>query len=148
MGSGPMTVHHPVRVSCPASSAEGREDHPVVHVAYEDVGAYANWAGRRLPTEAEWEAAARGGLDQTVFTWGDERERAGDRLANFWHGDFPWRPDSGYGTTTPVGSFPPNGYGLYDMAGNVWDWTAEASDVLCGACELIKSVLRARRAAC
>src|SRR4029453_10604389 len=100
------------------SSIGGREDHPAVHVAYEDAEAYAIWAGRRLPTEAEGEAAARGGLDQKVFTWGDEPERAGDRLANFWHGDFPWRPDNGYGTTTPVGSFPPNEYGLYDMAGN------------------------------
>ena len=107
------------------SSVRGLEDHPVVHIAYEDAEAYANWAGRSLPTEAEWEAAARGGLDQTVFTWGDEPEPAEDRLANFWHGDFPWRPDSGYGTTTPVGSFPPNGYGLFDMAGNVWDWTAD-----------------------
>ena len=107
------------------SSIGGREDHPVVHVAYEDAEAYANWAGRSLPTEAEWEAAARGGLDQTVFTWGDEPESVHARLANFWHGDFPWRSDSGYGTTTPVGSFPPNGYGLYDMAGNVWDWTSD-----------------------
>jgi formylglycine-generating enzyme required for sulfatase activity len=96
-----------------------------VHVAYEDAEAYANWAGRSLPSEAEWEAAARGGLDQMIFTWGDEPEAAGDRLANFWHGDFPWRPDAGYGTTTSVGSFPPNVYGLYDMAGNVWDWTAD-----------------------
>ena len=107
------------------SSISGREDHPVVHVAYEDAEAYANWAGRSLPSEAEWEAAARGGLDQRIFTWGDEPEPAENRLANFWHGDFPWRPDRGYGTTTPVGSFPPNGYGLYDMAGNVWDWTAD-----------------------
>jgi sulfatase modifying factor 1 len=107
------------------SSISGREDHPVVHVGYEDAEMYANWAGRSLPTEAEWEAAARGGLHQTIFTWGDEPEPADDRLANFWHGDFPWRPDRGYGATTPVGSFPPNGYGLYDMAGNVWDWTAD-----------------------
>ena len=80
--------------------------------------------GRSLPTEAEWEAAARGGLDQTAFTWGNEPEPASDRFANFWNGDFPWQPDLGYGTTTPVGAFPPNGYGLYDMAGKVWDWTA------------------------
>jgi sulfatase modifying factor 1 len=107
------------------SSIGGREDHPVVHVAYEDAEAYATWAGRSLPTEAEWEAAARGGLDQKTFTWGDEPEPAGERLANFWHGNFPWRPELGYGTTSPVGSFPANGYGLYDMAGNVWDWTAD-----------------------
>ena len=109
----------------PGSSISGREDHPVVHVAYEDAEAYANWTGRSLPSEAEWEAAARGGLDQTIFTWGDNPEPVGDRLANFWHGDFPWRPDLGYGKTTPVGSFPPNAYGLHDMAGNVWDWTAD-----------------------
>jgi len=107
------------------SSAAGREDHPVVHVAYEDAEAYATWAGRSLPSEAEWEAAARGGLDHLIFVWGDYPEPAGDQLANFWHGDFPWRPDVGYGTTTSVGSFPANAYGLYDMAGNVWDWTAD-----------------------
>jgi sulfatase modifying factor 1 len=113
---------------CPegsGSSITGREDHPAVHVGYEDAAAYANWAGRELPSEAEWEAAARGGLDQMIFIWGDHPEGASDQLANFWHGDFPWRPDSGYGATTPVASFPPNAYGLYDMAGNVWDWTAD-----------------------
>jgi formylglycine-generating enzyme required for sulfatase activity len=96
-----------------------------VHLAYEDAEAYATWAGRSLPSEAEWEAAARGGLDHMIFVWGDHPEPAGDQLANFWHGDFPWRPDVGYGTTTSVGSFPANAYGLYDMAGNVWDWTAD-----------------------
>jgi sulfatase modifying factor 1 len=95
----------------PHSSIAKRTDHPVVHVAYEDAEAYAAWAGLALPAEAEWE--------------GDEPEQPGDRLANYWHGDFPWRPDPGYGRTTPVGSFPANDYGLYDMAGNVWEWTCD-----------------------
>jgi formylglycine-generating enzyme required for sulfatase activity len=109
----------------PGSSIEGRERHPVVQVAYEDAVAYADWAGLRLPSEAEWERAARGALDGAQFTWGDAPEAGDERLANYWHGDFPWRPDPGYGTTTPVGSFPPNSLGLYDMAGNVWEWTTD-----------------------
>ena len=95
----------------------------MVHVAHEDAAAYAAWAGCVLPTEAEWERAARGGLDGATFTWGEDREAAGERLANHWLGDFPWRSEPGSGTTTPVGSFPPNGFGLSDMAGNVWEWT-------------------------
>ncbi len=109
----------------PGSSTAGREDHPVVHVAHEDAVAYAAWAGGRLPTEAEWELAARGGLDAAAYVWGEEPEPAGARLANYWHGEFPWRAEPGYGTTAPVGSFPPNGHGLFDMAGNVWEWTAD-----------------------
>ena len=96
-----------------------------MHVAHEDAVAYAAWAGARLPTEAEWELAARGGLDGAAYVWGEEPEPAGARLANYWHGEFPWRAEPGYGTTTPVGSFPPNGHGLFDMAGNVWEWTAD-----------------------
>lgn len=107
----------------PRSTLTGRNDHPVVHIAYEDAQAYAEWAGRALPTEAQWEAAARGGLDHAEFTWGDEPEPDGGRLANFWHGDFPWRAAPGYGSTTPVASYPSNPYGLYDTAGNVWEWT-------------------------
>jgi formylglycine-generating enzyme required for sulfatase activity len=103
----------------------GHEDHPVVHVAYEDAAAYAKWAGKELPTETEWELAARGGVDGATYTWGDEPEAPGERLANYWHGDFPWRCEPGYGTTTAVGSFPPNGYGLSDMAGNIWEWTSD-----------------------
>ena len=110
----------------PGSSTADRADHPVVHVAYEDAVAYAAWAGARLPTEAEWEYAARGGLDRTVFTWGDQARPDGRIMANTWDGlDFPWRStgESGYLRTSPVGSFPPNGFGLFDMAGNVWEWT-------------------------
>ncbi|MFE3289325.1 formylglycine-generating enzyme family protein [Rhodococcus sp. NPDC059234] len=107
----------------PGSSTAGRRDHPVVHIAHEDAQAYAGWAGRALPTEAQWEAAARGGLEHTEFTWGDHAESDEKRLANYWHGDFPWRADQGYGTTAPVASYPPNPYGLFDMAGNVWEWT-------------------------
>jgi formylglycine-generating enzyme len=109
----------------PLSSIDKRVDHPVVHVAYEDAETYAVWAGLSLPTEAEWETAARGGLERATYTWGDEPEQPGQRLANYWHGDFPWRPERGYGRTTAVGSFPSNGYGLFDMAGNVWEWTAD-----------------------
>jgi formylglycine-generating enzyme required for sulfatase activity len=109
----------------PGSDLRGREDHPVVQVACEDVEAYAAWAGRSLPTEAEWELAARGGLAGATYTWGDEPEHEGERRANYWHGAFPWRADDGYGTTSPVGTFPANGFGLADMAGNVWEWTAD-----------------------
>ena len=111
----------------PGSHLDGRAGHPVTHIAYEDAEAYARWAGKDLPTEAEWEFAARGGLDGAVFVWGDEFMPGGRALANTWQGRFPWENTrlDGFEGTSPVGAFPPNGYGLYDMAGNVWEWTSD-----------------------
>jgi formylglycine-generating enzyme len=109
------------------SSIRDRQDHPVVHVAWEDVEAYAKWVGKELPTEAEWEFAARGGLDGKAYVWGDELVHNGKHMANTWQGEFPWQNlrEDGFEGTSPVGSFPPNGYGLFDMAGNVWQWTTD-----------------------
>jgi formylglycine-generating enzyme required for sulfatase activity len=111
----------------PGSDVAGRHRHPVTHVAYEDAAAYADWAGKALPTEAEWEYAARGGVDGAVFTWGDDPAPGGRAMANRWHGEFPWQNlrAAGHEGTSPVAAFPPNGYGLYDMAGNVWEWTSD-----------------------
>lgn len=102
-------------------------DHPVVHVAYEDANAYADWIGKSLPTEAEWEYAARGGLDGATYPWGNDFCPDGKAMANTWEGDFPWRNTErdGYTRTSPVATYPPNGYGLFDMAGNVWEWTQD-----------------------
>ncbi len=111
----------------PDSSIAGIEDHPVVHVAFEDADAYAKWAGKALPTEAEWEFAARGGLVDKEYAWGDELAPGGAILANYWQGMFPFatlKPDDQY-RTTAAGSFPANGYGLSDMIGNVWEWTRD-----------------------
>ena len=111
----------------PGSSLAGRARHPVVHVAYEDAAAYAAWAGRSLPTEAEWEFAARGGRDGSVYAWGDEFAPHGRMLANTWQGEFPWQnlAQDGFEGTSPVGWYPANGYGLYDLIGNVWEWTVD-----------------------
>jgi formylglycine-generating enzyme len=111
----------------PGTTVNGRDNHPVVQVAYEDAVAYSTWAGKELPTEAEWEYAARGGLDAAAFAWGDEHFPNGEPMANTWQGEFPWQnlKADGFEGTSPVGSFPPNGYGLYDMCGNVWEWTRD-----------------------
>lgn len=111
----------------PSSDTDGLGDHPVVQVTNEDAEAYAEWAGATLPTEAEWEYAARGGLESAVFSWGDEDLQDTRPMANTWQGGFPWQNSllDGWLRTSPVGSFPANGYGLSDMAGNVWEWTAD-----------------------
>jgi formylglycine-generating enzyme required for sulfatase activity len=109
------------------SDLEGLGQHPVVHVAYDDAVAYCAWAGKRLPTEAEFEFAARGGFERKPFTWGDEFRPNGKFMANTFQGSFPDRNtgEDGHTATAPVATFPPNGYGLYDMAGNVWEWTSD-----------------------
>ena len=111
----------------PGSNLKGRARYPVVHVALEDAEAYAAWADKVLPTEAQWEFAARGGLEGAAFVWGDEFTPEGRLMANTWQGEFPWQNLNldGYERTSPVGAFPANGYGLFDMAGNVWEWTSD-----------------------
>jgi formylglycine-generating enzyme required for sulfatase activity len=124
------------------SSIRGLDDHPVVHIAYKDARSYAAWAGKALPTEAEWEYAARGGLDSAEFSWGEEFTPNNRQMANTWQGDFPLENLAldGYERTSPVSTFAPNGYGLYDMIGNVWEWTTDwysarhAADALKACC--------------
>ncbi len=111
----------------PESSIATRDDHPVVHVSWNDAVAFAQWSGRRLPTEAEWEYAARGGLEQKLYPWGDKLRPGGEHRCNIWQGEFPHHDtaDDGYSGTCPVEAFPPNGYGLCSITGNTWEWCAD-----------------------
>jgi sulfatase modifying factor 1 len=111
----------------PGSSIQDRMDHPVVHVTYADVQAYAKWIGKKLPTEAEWEFAARSGLEEKEYSWGSELTPNGKHFANIWQGEFPWQnlAEDGFSGTSPVGAYAANEYGLSDMIGNVWEWTAD-----------------------
>jgi len=111
----------------PESSIEGKDRYPVVQATYSDAAAYCEWAGKQLPSEAQWEFAGRGGFDHATYTWGNERKHDHEKMANLWEGEFPHHNsgNDGFLRTAPVGSFPANGYGLVDMAGNVWEWTSD-----------------------
>jgi formylglycine-generating enzyme required for sulfatase activity len=111
----------------PGSTIEGLDDHPVVHIAFSDAEAYAHWASKELPTEAEWEFAARGGLGGAEYAWGDELAPDGRLLANYWQGNFPYENtcEDGFLRTSPVTNYPANAYGLHDMIGNIWEWTQD-----------------------
>jgi formylglycine-generating enzyme required for sulfatase activity len=111
----------------PESSIEGKDNHPVVCISFDDAEAFCRWAGKRLPSEAEWEFAARGGLSQNRFAWGNDLKPGGKWMTNIWQGEFPVKAsdDDGFPGRAPVKSFPPNAYGLYDVSGNVWEWTAD-----------------------
>ena len=130
----------------PRSDVYTRARHPVTHVAYADAAAYAAWAGRALPTEAEWEYAARGGLDGARYAWGDDAFPGGRAMANTWQGEFPWQNlrIDGYEGTSPWGAFPANGYGLYDMTGNVWEWTCDRYESAGGAAAAARATTRSR----
>ena len=115
------------RPNGPGSNLKGRRDHPVAHVSWNDANEYAAWAGKRLPTEAEWEYAARGGLEQARFPWGDELTPDGEHRCNIWQGEFPEKNtlEDGYHGTAPARAFKPNGFGLHNVAGNVWEWCSD-----------------------
>jgi formylglycine-generating enzyme required for sulfatase activity len=114
----------------PGSTLEGLKDHPVVHISWNDAQAYCRWSGQRLPTEAEWEYAARGGLEQKLYPWGDKLRPDGEHRCNIWQGEFPHHDtaDDGYAGTCPVDAFPPNGFGLYSITGNAWEWCSDWFD--------------------
>ena len=137
MADGPVDLSDPSqwwRFSAGASWRDGAPDHPVTHIAQADAEAFADWAGARLPTETEWEVAARGGLVDADYAWGDELMPGGALMANFWEGSFPWWHARDVPGTSAIGAYPANGYGLSDMIGNVWEWTTTTTALPPGGC--------------